>query len=383
MHIALVTTSLFSQGVEYVVATLARGLAERGHQVDVLVSAVHTRLEQSGKGKVQFPVGESVRLIRMPSKRARYNIFAIRRYIKEESPDVVMCHAAPYYPATAIAQMLLPSARRVCIVYVVHLLMMGFEMATGRLFVPKKSFTGRVYNWLMNKFDAVFTVSEGVRLAVGEVCEVPLEKVWTVYNPAIDQLTDAKLQASPRHPWLQEKTCPVFVAAGAFSEFKNHMMLIEAFAKVRAQEKCRLIIFGDGTLREKYEARIKELGIGDSVSLPGATDNLPAEMRAATAFVLPSVVESFSVVLVEALAAGVPVVSTDAPYGPPEILDNGRYGIMVPRNNVSAMADGLTRALHGERRDVPREVYERFRAERVVAHYEKLLQGLCNKRKGE
>jgi glycosyltransferase involved in cell wall biosynthesis len=90
-----------------------------------------------------------------------------------------------------------------------------------------------------------------------------------------------------------------------------------------------LIIFGEGGLRSEYERLIEELGIGDSVSLPGFTNNLPAELKGGACFVVSSLIESFSVVLVEALASGVPVVSTDCPYGPGEILKRGKYGTLV------------------------------------------------------
>ena len=112
---------------------------------------------------------------------------------------------------------------------------------------------------------------------------------------------------------------------------------------------------------------------------PGYTDNLPAEIKAADAFIVSSNIESFSIVLVEALAAGTPVISTDAPYGPPEILQNGKYGILVKRNNPDALADGILQVLNGHAIPPTPEAYERFTLPNTVKRYEAALATLFPK----
>lgn len=375
MHLTLLTQSLYSQGAEYVVAALARGFSDAGHRVDVVVSAYHAACAATITDRKPFDIGKDARLVRLPGLRARYNIWALRRYIRQEHPDVVMCHAEPFMPALALANLLLPKSRRTKIVHVEHLSGVGLD-AEGNPCNPVQTLGQRITHFLLRKYDGLFVVSTGTGEAMHRISGFPKDMIFTVFNPAVDAVAEAKMACSPSHTWLMKKDVPVFVAAGAFCSFKNHMNLIRAFAQVRARHECRLIIFGSGGLRASYEAEIGRLGVKDSVSLPGYTDNLPAEMKAADAFVVSSNFESFSIVLVEALAAGCPVVSTDAPYGPPEILEGGRYGILVRRNDPKALAEGLMRVLAGQTIRPPREAWERFAIGRIVTRYEQALDAV-------
>ena len=146
--------------------------------------------------------------------------------------------------------------------------------------------------------------------------------------------------------------------------------------------KARLVIFGEGGEREFYLNLIKELGIEDSVNLPGFTDNLPAELKSASGFVVSSKVESFSVVLVEALASGVPVVSTNCPYGPAEILHSGQYGILVNNNDLDALADGITFVLSGKGVAPRPEMVSQYTVGAVVDRYEQALLDVMSRRDG-
>ena len=107
--------------------------------------------------------------------------------------------------------------------------------------------------------------------------------------------------------------------------------------------------------------------------LAGHTSNLPAEIKGATAFIVSSNVESFSVVLVEALAAGTPVISTACPYGPPELLQDGKYGTLVPVNNPQALADAIVEQIRNPRQAAPKEAWEPYTVKNVVKAYEKAL----------
>jgi len=373
MYISLLTQSLFSQGAEYVVAAMARGFADAGHRVDVVVSAYHAECEATMKDRQPFSIGDKTSLVRLPGRRARQNIFALRRYIKTARPDVILCNAEPFMPSLAMANRLLPKSQRCKIVHVEHLSGVGLD-SVGNFWAPPKTLRSRIEGALLRCYDGLFVVSTGTGEAMHRITGYPMDKIFTVFNPAVDGVAEAKMQHGPSHPWLVNKTAPVFVAAGAFCGFKNHPLLLRAFAKASAGREGRLIIFGEGGMRTDYEQLIRELNIGDKVSLPGYTDNLPAEMKAADAFVVSSNIESFSIVLVEALAAGCPVVSTDAPYGPPEILKGGKYGILVKRNDVDALAEGLTRVLDGHAIRAPEEAWRRFQIKNIVALYEKAIE---------
>jgi len=372
MYISILITSLYSQGAEYVAASMARGLFAAGHKVDVVVSAVHDEIASANPEKAPFPLTEGIHLVHLPGRRARQNIVALRQYIKRNRPDVVLNNAGPFMLALSLARLLIPWGCKTKIVHVEHSSSVGCDSSCS---VMSKFFT-KIRCFLLNRYDGVFAVSEGTRLQLCSATGFPLERAFTVYNPAIDVMSQKIMQLPSRHPWLNKKEIPVVVAAGAFCKFKNHLLLIRAFAKVCEVVQCRLIIFGDGPLRSDYENELRKLRIEDKVSLPGYTNQLPAEIKAADVFVVSSDGESFSIVLVEALAAGTPVVSTDAPYGPPEILEYGKYGILVKRGNVDSMSAGIIKALSGYEIVPPKESYERFRIENIVKNYESGLRSI-------
>jgi glycosyltransferase involved in cell wall biosynthesis len=126
---------------------------------------------------------------------------------------------------------------------------------------------------------------------------------------------------------------------------KDHRTLIAAFAKLRARRSARLVIFGYGPLEAELRAYAEELGVSGSVLMPGYVNDPAACYAVADLFVLSSTTEGFGNVLIEAMAAGVPVVSTDAPHGPREILADGRYGPLVPVGDAEALASAMERTL--------------------------------------
>lgn len=378
MYLSILIPTLYSQGAEYVAACMARGFAEAGHRVDVVVSALQRDLEAQTTDRKPFALSENIRLVYLPHRRARYNILALRQYIKRNRPDIILNNAAPFTPALALARLLLPREVPTKIVHVEHLGGIGLD-SEGNPVHPTPSLRAKLFHALLRRYAAILVVSQGTGEALHRMTGYPLSRIFTVYNPALDDVARKKMQSPPNHPWLVSKSCPTFVAAGAFTIFKNHLNLLRAFAIAHAKRPCRLILFGSGPLKPEYERLVQELNLQDCVSLPGYTDNLPAEIKAADAFIVSSNIESFSIVLVEALAAGTPVISTNAPYGPPEILQNGKYGILVKRNNPDALAAGILQVLNGHAIPPTPEAYERFTLANTVKRYEAALATLFPK----
>ena len=380
MKIALIGTTLFHQGAEFVLATLARGLAAHGHDVTVILSKYHEDWQTAHPDWKPFELPPEVRVIIQPKHRGRESVFSFRRLIREGRYDVVMCHSDSYTYPLALATRLM--RRRPVLIHVEHASGVDTDLL-GRPARPKFSFERAFRNWAKGTMDAQFAVSEGTADAIARVSRFPRNRIYTVYNPVVDDVFRSKIAQEPTHPWLKDVQVPVVVAAGAFCSMKNHMMLIRAFAEVLKKRAARLIIFGEGPLRQAYEKLIAELGIADSVSLPGFTNNLPAEMKAASCFVVSSTIESFSVVLVEALAAGAPVVSTNCPYGPSEILKGGQYGILVKNNDAAAMAEGILKVLNGGGIKPTAEMVEPYTMESIVTRYEKAIADvIARKRPG-
>jgi glycosyltransferase involved in cell wall biosynthesis len=155
---------------------------------------------------------------------------------------------------------------------------------------------------------------------------------------------------------------------------KDQATLLRAFARVRARRPARLLILGEGNQRLALEALARELGIAADVRMPGFVPNPLAYMRRAAVFVLSSAWEGLPTVLIEALACGCPVVSTDCPAGPAEILDYGRYGRLTPVGDVEALAAAITASVEdGPDRTALEQRALAFSAERAAVAYIGLL----------
>jgi len=191
----------------------------------------------------------------------------------------------------------------------------------------------------------------------------------------IDAAFYAKADAPVEHPWFQPNQPPVILGVGRHHFQKGFDTLLRAFARVRQQMPARLVILGEGPERPNLERLAAELGVAADVDLPGFDPNPFRYMRWAGVFVLSSRYEGLPNVLIQALACGCPVVSTDCPSGPSEILDGGRYGALVPVDDVEAMAQAIVRALLGQVAPAPAEWLEQFRVEAVAEQYLRVMLG--------
>jgi glycosyltransferase involved in cell wall biosynthesis len=147
------------------------------------------------------------------------------------------------------------------------------------------------------------------------------------------------------HPWFLPGQPPVVLAAGRLTRQKDFRTLLRAFARLVSGRDLRLVILGEGPDRGALTTEINALGLNDRVALPGFDDNPFRWMARARLFVLSSAWEGLPGVLIQALACGTPVVSTDCPSGPREVLDDGRFGPLVPVGDVAALAAAMERTL--------------------------------------
>ena len=196
--------------------------------------------------------------------------------------------------------------------------------------------------WMMRRLHGGSNVVVAVSKSTARNIEnkLGLEKgtVRCIYNPVVNEEMVKKSKEILPHAWFEQKEIPVFLAAGRLEHQKDFETLLKAFAMIRQQQPARLIILGEGSLRNKLEQYISVLGINRDVSMPGFTVNPYSYMKHADTFVLSSVYEGLPTVLIEAMACGCAVVATDCPEGPSEILENGIYGMLVPVGNAAALA---------------------------------------------
>lgn len=191
----------------------------------------------------------------------------------------------------------------------------------------------------------IIAVSHGVGQDFIETFDYPREKLNVVGNPVITRDIYENVKHPPGHPWLEDRTFPVVVSVGRLVEQKDYPTLISALNLLKSHKPCRLIILGEGEKRSELENMIRTLGLNDLIDLPGFVPNPYAFVDRADLFVLSSAWEGFGNVLVEALALGTPVVATDCPFGPREIVQNGRLGPLVPVGDPQAMAQAMEKVL--------------------------------------
>ena len=199
--------------------------------------------------------------------------------------------------------------------------------------------------------------------------------VLTVYNPIVSADILRKAEAPSGHAWLDGPDRPVILAAGRLEENKGFRPpLLPAFAMLLTRRRARLIVLGKGSQLSALLSQAEELGIREHVDFPGFVANPYSFMARADLFVLSSRVEGLPTVLVEAMACGCPVVSTDCPFGPAEVLEGGRLGELVPVGDARALADAMDRALNtSPSGDLLRARAGFFGVDRAVDRYEALL----------
>jgi len=236
----------------------------------------------------------------------------------------------------------------------------------------RPSHEARVARIILPWADSYIAVSAGVADEAARTWHLPRRNISTVYNPIM--VPDSLAAEQPSHAWFMEPG-DVILAAGRLFVQKDFPTLLRAFARL-ANQKLRLVIVGEGGERGALENLARELGIAGRVDFPGWIANPFALMSRARLFVLSSRYEGLSNVLIEAMACGCPVVSTDCPHGPREILENGKWGALVPVGDHAALAAAMEDALRTEPdRDALRKRAEFFSVERAVREYEKILLG--------
>ena len=359
-RIALFVPTLGYGGVERVMLNLAGGFAERGFLVDLVVA------DAQGEFRSQLPA--SVRLVDLKGKRVLASLPALVRYLRRERP-VGLLAAMDHTNVVALW------ARRIAgvptrIVASSHC-MLSREARAGKLLRSRlvPFFARHFYSWA----DEVVAVSQGVAGDLAQVTGLLRSRIQVICNPVITPRLQVGLQAPLDHPWFQASAPPVVLAVGRLSVEKDHVTLIRAFARVQAEHATRLLILGEGKERANLEALVSSLGLGGCALLPGFVENPLPYMARSAVFVLSSSFEGFGLVLVEALAAGVPVVSTDCESGPREILEDGELGRLVPVGDPEALARAILQSLDQPRRAPSAKWLQRYSLPAALDSYGRLL----------
>jgi glycosyltransferase involved in cell wall biosynthesis len=339
---------------------LANAFAARGYPTD-LVSA-------QAAGVYLREVSPRVRIVDLAARRVLFSLPSLVRYLRRERPYamlsalthanmVALCSRAIARVSTRI----LVSERNVIKNDDARQLRLSDRLA---LLLMKR---------LYSQAEGAVAVAQGVATDLVEIIGVQADRVHTIYNPVVtDDIAELAGAPSP-HPWLEKGELPVVLGVGRLTEQKDFETLIRAFRLVRDQRPCRLVILGEGEQRDHLWSLVTELNLTDCVLLPGFQENPFAWMSRAAVFVLSSRWEGLPGVLIQAMACGTPVVSTDCHSGPREILENGKWGRLVPLSDSETMAKEILATLTSDTHpDVGRRAAD-FRVERSVQNYLNLL----------
>jgi glycosyltransferase involved in cell wall biosynthesis len=347
-HIALFIYALTGGGAQRRTLTLANAFAACGNRVDLVV--VHSQ------GPLNDQLSRSVRMVGLDRGWGRRHvalgrklghrgirtflaIVALARYLRETQPDVLLS-AASHVNLTAVAAWRLAHIP-------IALVLRASNHPSGNLEqYPWVQRTVRSYlRWLAKRLyrraDAVIAVSDGVAAEVVRLTGLPDERVTTIYNPVVTPALMEKASMPLDYPWFAPGAPPVILGAGRFTIQKDFRSLIDSFRLLRATRPARLVILGDGPQRKTLQTYANDLGLGQDILMPGHVENPMVWMNKASVFVLSSLWEGLPGVLIEALACGCPVVSTDCPSGPREILEDGTYGPLVPIGDAQALAAAI------------------------------------------
>lgn len=337
-RIALAVPLLAAGGAERVILNLAHALVDEGVGVDIVV------LREEGEFLDEARAIPGVRLVVLGAARSTTSAFALARYLRREAPFAIVPALYTLTLSCIVAARL--SGYRGRVVSTIHNTIGTAEAAAPS--VASRAMLAAM-RMLLPWSDAVVAVSRGVAEDLPRSLGIAPDRVHVIYNPVVSPALFEAATQPPAHPWLAARGLPVIVGIGRLVPQKDFPTLLRAFRLLRDEFPCRLVILGEGPDRLALTELARELGIADDLDLPGFVANPYSVLANASAFVLSSRWEGLPTVLIEALALGVPLVATDCPSGPREILDHGRLGRLTPVGDPQALALAIKAQLGGER----------------------------------
>lgn len=357
-RIALFFPHLGGRGANRVFLNLANGFVAAGESVDLVLA--------EAKGELLSKVSSRVCMVDLKSPRGVLrSLPAYSRYLRKERPEILL--TAMDYVNVLSVMVRAVSSRRTRLFVSCHNSLLNSTRNSPWL---RDRLLPTMVRLTYRHASGVVAVSSGVADTLARVAAIPRNTVRVIYNPVVIPGFEEDARAQLSHPWFAAGQPPVVLGVGSLTEQKDFPTLVRAFAQARRKRELRLVILGEGERRGELESLASSLGVACDVALPGWVANPYPYMSRAGVFVLSSRWEGFGLVLAEALACGTPVVSTDCPSGPSEILEGGKYGALVSPQDPESMARAVLHAL--ECRPDPSMLRARgfeFSLDKVVGQY--------------
>ncbi|MFO1242191.1 MAG: glycosyltransferase [Rickettsiales bacterium] len=365
--LAVYLPSLASGGAEKLHIILAPAFMEAGYDVSFVLHYV--------EGAYVAAVPPGVRIVELGSRRTLGCFMPLIKYLKKEKPDILLSNLGHNNILAIWAGAI---ARVPTKIIATHHSALSSECRTTY------NWQYRVLPFLCRLFlpwaDGNVAVSSGAADDISITTGLARDKVTVIYNPVELKDFEARSKEPVSHPWFQDGLAPVVLAVGRLTNQKNFQTLIKAFAKVVRERQARLVFVGEGPLRQELQELAASLGVTEYIDFAGFQTNPMAFMAKARLLAASSIYEGFGNVLVEALACGTPVVSTNCPFGPAEILEHGIYGKLVPVGDDDALAKAIVSTLdETPDRDMLHARGREFTVERTANGYLQLFDDLLAK----
>jgi glycosyltransferase involved in cell wall biosynthesis len=359
-RVAFFLGSFGGGGIERITAHLAHNFVKLGVQIDLILNrADPTHLWQ-------MPI--ETRIIDLKAANLYLSLPGLIHYLRQDRP-IALLAADHYLNEIALLAKRLARVPLRLVVAEHNQLSQTARNATklkGRL---TPLFARYLYPWA----DGIVAVSDGVAKDLAATALLPMDRIETIYNPVINDRMLANAKEPVEHDWFNASEIPVILGVGKLEQQKDFPNLIRAFAKVRQTRPARLVILGWGPDKSELEILIQTLGLDADVALLGYVENPYAYMTKSSVFVLSSAWEGLPTVLIEAMALGIPVVSTDCESGPAEILAGGKYGYLIPVGDSEALAEGILQVLDGQLKSIDPDWLDQFGVEMATQKYLKIL----------
>jgi glycosyltransferase involved in cell wall biosynthesis len=344
-HLAIILHNLEGGGMQRVIINLIREFHRQqpGLRIDLVVAVAQGEYLRMLPAEINL-VDLGMKDFNFRSRFIAKIIPGIRSYLEKYRPEVVLSCLPSLNFLTIIAGFGMGSS--------IRFFLAEHTLSFDRLLAKEKADTQKLVGLLPKialpmmrltypRAQSIIAVSHGIAKELRQTLGLPHEAVKVIYNPVVNDGLRLKTQMPLLHPWFAKGQPPVFLAVGRLAKQKDYETLIRAFGRFRQNYSAKLLILGEGESRSQLENLITNLKIESEVSMPGFSDNPYIYMFKAKALILSSIWEVLPTVLIESLACGCPIISTDCDYGPREILEYGKYGILVPVGDVNALTEAL------------------------------------------
>lgn len=360
VKISIITPSLNGGGAEKVTVNLSNYYASLGYSVDLVVFKL--------SGPYISLVAGNVNIVNLDVTRTRFVFFKIRKYLKNNKNSMVLSVIRDANIFVGFAGMGL------------KLKSLTFREANTLDSILKKNYIKiLIYKILMKlsyrRADNIIANSDDTKMDIVMHNIVHSSKVSVIRNPVLDPLFEQLALENVNDEWFKQSQTKLILSVGRLHVQKNFSFLISVFKDIYFEDKSvRLIIVGEGDEEINLLAQIDKELLGEVVKIIKFQKNIFPYYANADIFALTSQWEGFGNVLVEALSMGLPVISTNCPGGPKMILENGRYGQLVPLGDKCAYKIALRNALKITEKSVNAKKYAKsFTVESVAAIYFEIL----------